>query len=70
MSMSRDELIAYFNGRTDHPVATRKAITAKIRAASDESIRRDKPCEGKHWWLMDFDTRNVCPYCGWKLTRV
>jgi hypothetical protein len=59
----------YFGDRTDLPIGMRRAIRAKIEQASDKSIATDQSCEGKHWFLMDFEARSTCPYCDWRLTR-
>ncbi len=65
----RDRLLDYFQNRADLPASTRREIKAKIRAASNGTILADQPCVGKHWFVMDFDERNVCPYCDWKLVK-
>lgn len=69
MKDRRQYLTVYFGTRFDLPRPMRETILAKIADASDESVRTDAPCVGKHWFVMDFDGRNECPYCEWKLTR-
>lgn len=66
----REHLLWYFGkDRTDLPRLTRDQIIAKITSASDMSIRTDRPCVGKHWFLMSADRgRDVCPYCDLTLT--
>lgn len=68
-SQSRASVISYFDARKDHSREERDSIISKIEAASDKSIITEPTCMGKHWWYMDFDDRNTCPYCGWQLTR-
>lgn len=67
-SVRRARLADYYGTvRSDLPAEVREGILAKVAGTSDAAILADRSCVGKHWFVMDFESRSVCPYCGWEM---